>query len=147
MFVVDTNILIYGANADAPEHETWWDLLDAWRRQNTPWYISWGIAYEFLRVATHPRILPAPLRIADAWNFLEALMASPSMGFLLPTDQHANVAAQVVRDLPFLSGNLLLDTRTAVLMREHGLRTIYTHDADFFRFHFLEVKDPLAARL
>ncbi len=33
---------------------------------------------------------------------------------------------------------------TAVLMREHGVRVIYTRDTDFHRFPFLEVRDPMA---
>jgi predicted nucleic acid-binding protein len=37
------------------------------------------------------------------------------------------------------------DVQTAVLMREHGIRRIYTRDADFHRFEFLEVVDPLRA--
>jgi CubicO group peptidase (beta-lactamase class C family) len=33
---------------------------------------------------------------------------------------------------------------TAVLMREHGIRRIYTRDTDFHRFPFLEPIDPAA---
>ena len=36
------------------------------------------------------------------------------------------------------------DAHTAILMREHGIRRIVTRDADFHRFPFLEVVDPLA---
>jgi predicted nucleic acid-binding protein len=35
------------------------------------------------------------------------------------------------------------DARTAILMREHGIRRICTRDTDFHRFPFLEVIDPL----
>jgi uncharacterized protein len=42
-----------------------------------------------------------------------------------------------------LRGNLLHDTHTVVLMREHGIRRIYTRDQDFHRFPFIEVLDPL----
>jgi len=31
------------------------------------------------------------------------------------------------------------------LMREHGVRQICTRDADFHRFRFLDVMDPLRA--
>ena len=37
------------------------------------------------------------------------------------------------------------DAHTAVLMREHGVRRIYTRDTDFHRFPFIEVVDPLQA--
>ena len=48
-------------------------------------------------------------------------------------------------DSPFshLAGNLLHDAHTAILMREHGIPQICTRDADFHRFSFLEVIDPL----
>jgi predicted nucleic acid-binding protein len=31
---------------------------------------------------------------------------------------------------------------TAVLMREHGIKRVYTRDTDFHRFKSLEVVDP-----
>jgi predicted nucleic acid-binding protein len=34
------------------------------------------------------------------------------------------------------------DLTTAVLMREHGVRRIYTRDTDLHRFPFLEPLDP-----
>jgi predicted nucleic acid-binding protein len=46
-------------------------------------------------------------------------------------------------DLPDLSGNIFHDAHTAILMREHGIARICTRDADFNRFPFLEVIDPL----
>jgi predicted nucleic acid-binding protein len=36
------------------------------------------------------------------------------------------------------------DTQTAVLMREHGIKRVYTRDMDFHRFPFLEAVDPAA---
>ncbi len=35
------------------------------------------------------------------------------------------------------------DAHTAILMREHGIRQIYSRDTDFNLFSFLEVLDPL----
>ncbi|MEB2284301.1 MAG: hypothetical protein OZ922_06475 [Myxococcales bacterium] len=42
------------------------------------------------------------------------------------------------------SGNLFFDVRTAVLMREHGVRRIYTVDSVFAQFPEIEVVNPLA---
>jgi len=53
------------------------------------------------------------------------------------------VAAEVIRQVPHLRGNLMHDVHTAVLMREHGIRRIYTRDTDFHRFPFIEPLDPL----
>jgi predicted nucleic acid-binding protein len=73
-----------------------------------------------------------------------ALLASPGLGVLVPTPRHAEVAAQVITELPHLAANLFHDAHTAVLMREHGVRRIVTRDTDFHRFPFLEPIDPLA---
>jgi predicted nucleic acid-binding protein len=43
-----------------------------------------------------------------------------------------------------LSGNLIHDVQTAVIMLEHGIRTIGTRAADFQRFDFLKVIDALS---
>jgi predicted nucleic acid-binding protein len=43
-----------------------------------------------------------------------------------------------------LRGNILHDAHTAALMREHGIKEIYTRDMDFHRFPFLTVLDPTA---
>lgn len=60
-------------------------------------------------------------------------------------DRHARVLADVVAEVPGLSGSIVHDTQTAVLMREHGIRRICTRDTDFHRFPFLEPIDPLVA--
>jgi uncharacterized protein len=46
--------------------------------------------------------------------------------------------------VPELRGNLTHDFHTAVLTREHGIARIYTRDADFHRFPWVQVVDPLA---
>ena len=47
-------------------------------------------------------------------------------------------------EVPHLEGNLMHDAHTAALMRENGIRRIYTRDTDFHRFPFLEPVDPMA---
>ncbi|MGH8923365.1 MAG: type II toxin-antitoxin system VapC family toxin [Acidimicrobiia bacterium] len=141
--MVDTNVLVYAADAEAPEHETCRFALEGWRLDRTPWYVTWGIVYEFLRVVTHPRVLRSPFDKKGAFRFVEAVLASPSAHILTETSRHLEVLAQVVDEVPLLTGNLYHDAHTAVLMREHGVRSIVTRDTDFHRFGFLDVIDPL----
>jgi toxin-antitoxin system PIN domain toxin len=142
VFVVDTNVLVYAADADSPFHAPCRALVDGARKQAPAWYLTWSICYEFLRVVTHPRVFRRPWSAAQGWSFLAALIASPSAGVLVQTERHAAVAAQVVAELPHLAGNQMHDAHTAVLMREHGIRTIYTRDTHFHRFPFVEPRDP-----
>lgn len=144
MFVVDTNILVYAANEQSEHHDRCLTLLAEWREQSSAWFLTWGIVYEFVRVVTHPRVLREPRHPRDAWDFVEALLESPGLMLLTETTRHADVAREVVADVPGLAGNVLHDAHTAILMREHGVRQIYTHDTDFHRFPFLEPIDPLA---
>jgi predicted nucleic acid-binding protein len=117
--------------------------LGLWRRQAAAWYLTWGIIYEFLRITTHPRVMRRPWEARQAWRFAQVLLASPGLGILVATDRHAAVAARVFEEIPHISGNLVHDACTAILMREHGIRRIYTRDTDFHRFPFLEPLDPL----
>jgi hypothetical protein len=145
VFVVDTNVLVYAADVRAVEHQRCRTLLEGWRRQNGAWYLTWGICYEFLRVVTHARVLRQPWTVAEAWQFLTAVRAAPGLSMLVATQRHAGVLEEVIAELPDLAGNLLHDTTTAVLMREHGIRRICTRNTDFHRFPFLEPVDPMRA--
>jgi toxin-antitoxin system PIN domain toxin len=141
--VVDTNVLVYAADADSPFHGPCREWLLQQRRRPDAWYSTWAILYEFLRVTTHPRVMRQPWTAAAAWEFVSALLGSPGFGVLLPTPRHPDVAAEVLAELPSVAGNLFHDVHTAVLMREHGIRRIVTRDTDFHRFAFIEPVDPL----
>jgi len=143
MFVVDTNVLVYAADEDSPCHGRCFERLNLWRQQAGAWYLTWGIVYEFLRITTHPRVMRKPWDALHAWKFISALLASPGLDILVATDRHAIVAGQVLAGSPPISGNLMHDAHTAILMQEHGVRQIYTRDTDFHRFPFLEPLDPL----
>lgn len=144
MVVVDTNVLVYAADADSPFHEACRSWIEERRGRPDAWYCAWPIVYEFLRVCTHPRVLRKPWKLVDAWSFIAVLLDSPGIGMLSPTSRHASVASEVVRQFPHLAGNILHDTHTAILMREHGVKQICTRDTDFHRFQFLDVVDPAA---
>ncbi|HET8542144.1 MAG TPA: TA system VapC family ribonuclease toxin [Anaeromyxobacter sp.] len=143
MFVVDTNVLVYAARADSPFHAPCRAALERWRAQEGAWFTTWNVVYEFLSTMTYRASTPVPWTLAGAWSFIEALLASPGFKILSPTSRHAAVAAEVFRALPDLAGKRLHDAHIAILMREHGVRRIYTRDTDFFRFPFLEPVDPV----
>jgi uncharacterized protein len=134
---------VYAADADSQFHASCRNWLERQRARPDAWYTTWAILYEFMRVTTHPRVMRRPWSAPQAWEFVTALLASPGLGILVATQRHADVAGEVMLELPDLSGNLLHDAHTAILMREHGIARICTRDADFNRFPFLEVVDPL----
>jgi toxin-antitoxin system PIN domain toxin len=143
VFVVDTNVLVYAADRDSREHERCRERLLTWRAQPEPWYLTWSVVYEFLRVTTHPRVFRRPWSPSQSWSFIESVLAAPSLGLLTESDRHVSVLASLIEDIPELTGNLVHDAHTAALMLEHGVRTIYTRDTDFHRFPGIEARDPL----
>lgn len=144
MFVADTNVLVYAADENSPYHKRCLQRLEVWRRQEPAWCLTWPIAYEFLRVTTHPRVMRRPWNGQQALRFITSLLESPGLVVLVETERHSAVATQVFAEVPHMAGNLIHDAHTAILMREHGIRRIYTRDTDFHRFSFVEPIDPLA---
>ena len=142
-FLIDTNILLHAANAASPSHKTARGFFEDHLRLRTSWCITWPILYEFLRVSTHHRVFPKPLKARQALEFAEALIAREEVAILAATSRHWAVLETVVNEIGHPSGNFFHDIHTAVLMREHGVSEIVTADTDFLQFGFLKVSNPL----
>lgn len=143
MFVVDTNILIYAANGLSPEHKTCRDLLVRWRTGTSPWFLTWNVVYEFLRVMTHRGVMERPWTAGQAWDFVAAMLESPGLSVMVEGTRHREVATELAEKVSGLCGNLVHDAHTVALMLEHGIHRIYTRDSDFHRFPGIQVIDPL----
>ena len=50
----------------------------SWPTATRPWALPWPVVHEFLRLVTHRHAVARALGPADAWAFVEALLASPS---------------------------------------------------------------------
>lgn len=143
MFVVDTNLLLYAANPKSPDHPAARELVEGWRSEGRPWFLTWGIAYEFLRVSTHRRVFPRPLKLQEARGWLDLLLATPGVAVLTETDRHRSVLEELAGAHPRLAGNTVHDLHTAALMWEHGVSEIRTADTDFHQFPFVRAVNPL----
>lgn len=144
MFVVDTNVLVYAVDPDYSDFRRYRQLLEEWRQQSEAWFLTWSIVYEFVRITTHPGVFRRPWDASNAFAFVSALLEAPGLRILIETEQHAPVAAQTLREMPQLRGSQIHDAHIGILMREHGIRTIYTRDRGFKAFPFLDAIDPLS---
>ena len=143
MRAVDTNVLVAAHLETLPQHPAAHDLLRILAEGDLPWAIPWPCVYEFLRVATHPRIFHPPLSLDRALRSIENLLRSPTLLLLSETSRHAEVMARVVGGAG-TTGNLVHDAHIATLCLEHGVREILTGDRDFARFEELTTVDPFA---
>lgn len=141
--IIDTNILLYAANSEADEHEPAVRFISDAARSADQWYLTEGILYEFLRVSTHPRVFERPLSWSEAVSFLSAFVTSDRFRIITAGSSHWPLLKEVLSELTHPAGNLFFDIRTAVLMREHGIRRLYTTDTDFLQFSGIDVVNPL----
>ena len=137
----DANILVHVVNEASELRELCQQRLEEARTVASSLYLTWDIAYGFLRVSTHPDIFPARLSSDRALRFLNDLLDSPGTKLLAPTDRHQQVLALTLAEFPDAYG--VRSLYTAVLMRENSINRICTLDRDFRRFPFLTVVDPL----
>jgi toxin-antitoxin system PIN domain toxin len=142
VFVVDTNWLLYAVNGSSEHHDRARNALNEWLQSGRALRLTWGIVYEFLRVATHRAVFPRPLRFREAWEFLASLLEHPNTRIIVEGEEHRSQLEATIKELPQLAGSRFHDLHIALLMREHGVPEIRTADADFHRFPWVKVHDP-----
>ena len=142
-FALDVNILVYASDAGSPFHAPATSLLDRCVQERELFYLGWPTVMGYLRIATHGAVFDRPLTPAQAMAYIEALLGLPHMRVLAEDDGFWDVYRSTTATFP-TRGNLVPDAHLAALLRQHGVKTLYTHDRDFRRFDFLDVRDPFA---
>jgi toxin-antitoxin system PIN domain toxin len=139
---VDANILVYASNASDPAHEQSRSLIERLAAGPDLVYLFWPTIMGYLRIVTHPGILPHPLPVGEATRSVGELLRRPHVrspgegdGFW---DIYAATAATNDR------GNAIPDAHLAALMRQYGVRILYTRDRSFRRFDHIDVIDPIS---
>lgn len=143
---LDTNIFIYAHIEQFPEHSLVRAFLDQLLQKPDPYYLSWQVCYEYVRVVTHSKILKRPLTALAAMSDLKPYLADPRCQILLETENHITIFGELLKNLPSARGNFIHDCHYATLLREHAITEIATTDSDFRKFNFLEVTNPLTFR-
>jgi hypothetical protein len=140
-FSCDVNVLLYASDASSPVNARARGFLQQAAAAGDLFCLGWPTVMSYLRVATHPGIFRAPLSPADALRNVDALVSLPHVRLLAEDDGFLDVYREVSGSFP-VRGNLVPDAHLAALLKQHGVRTLYTRDADFRKFAFLDVRDP-----
>ena len=141
MILVDTNLLIYAAISDFPQHPAARDWLDSKLNGPAPVGIPWPCLLGFVRITSNPRVFKRPQAVSRAWRQVESWMDCEPVWVPQPTDRHREILTALI---PFAaSANLVPDAHLAALAIEHGL-TLCSTDTDFVRFPELNLDNPLA---
>jgi toxin-antitoxin system PIN domain toxin len=142
-YAIDVNVLLYASDADSPMHDRASGFLRQCVSGREVFCLAWMSLMSYLRMATHPTIFTRPLAHAEAARNVEALLAVPHCRVISEEDGFWERYREVTREVP-TRGNLVPDAHLAALLSQHGVVTLYTHDRDFRKFGFLDVRDPLA---
>jgi len=142
-FAIDVNILLYATDTNSPHFDRAKSFLDSCIAQKEVFCLGWPTVMSYLRIATHPAVFDHPLSPDEAMANMETLLNLAHARFLSEDEGFWAVYRDVTSEVP-ARGNLVPDAHLAALLRFHRIRTLYTHDRDFLKFAFLDVRDPLA---
>lgn len=137
---VDANILVYASNEADPAYERARTLVERLARGPELVYLFWPALMGYLRLVTHPAILPAPLTPPQATRNVEALLSRPHVR--APGEAAGFWDAYRATSQDRARGNDVPDAHLVALMLQHGVTTIYTRDRGFRRFDGISPRDP-----
>jgi hypothetical protein len=143
-FALDVNLLLYASDASSPYFERARSFVESCMAQNEVFAIGWATVMSYLRIATHPAVFDHPLSPDEAMANIETLLNLPHARFLSEEEGFWGVYRTTTAEVP-TRGNLVPDAHLAALLRQHGVKTLYTHDRDFLKFSFLDVRYPLSS--
>jgi len=144
-YSLDANILLYASDESSEWHAAAKTFVEA--RANDPdiLCLTWPVLMAYQRIATHPAIFAKPLSPSTAWNNVMQLISLPRARVVTETEAFGDDYRETA-ELTAAAGNLVPDAHVATILREHGVRRIYTADTDFRKFDFLEVINPLRGK-
>ena len=142
-YSIDVNLLLYASDRASTHHPAALRFLEGRRSDPELFCVAWPTLMSYLRIATHSSIFAEPLSPSEALGNIAALLALRQVRALSELEGFLDVYRGVAGSSP-VRGNLVPDAHLAAILRQHGVRRLYTSDADFRRFDFLEIRDPLA---
>ena len=137
---VDANILVYASDEQSEVHDAAEALIRRLATGPEILYLFWPVLLGYLRIVTHPGILTNPLSPTIALRNVEALLDRPHVRAPGEADGFWRFFRTAAGDR--IRGNDVPDAHLAALMRQHGVRVLWTRDRDFRRFDGIEPRDP-----
>ena len=141
-YSVDANLLLYASDRSSPHHRSALRFLESRAEDPDLFCLCWSTLMTYVRIATHPRIFSHPLSAEEALSNVGSLTELPRVRLLSEDDGFLDAYRGVTAGSA-IRGNLVPDAHLAAILRQHGVRVLYTADADFRRFEFIEVRNPL----
>lgn len=140
---LDANLLLVASDERSERQARAIELLARLAEGPELLYVFWPTAMAYLRISTHPSIFERPLSPDVALANIERLLAAPAVQTTGEEPRFWDAFRDVWTE-GAVRGNLVPDAHLITLMRQNGVRVIWTNDRDFHRFPGIEVRDPFA---
>lgn len=136
MTAIDTNILIGIMVSSSTYHTEIMNGLENFDDElcTTPTNIG-----EVLRLLTHNKVFSSPLKIEKAVETLSQLIDAYDIRILDEDTNWWRELSEVTKQIPGLKGNEVFDARIALCLKQHKIKRLWTRDADFKKYSFLQV--------
>jgi uncharacterized protein len=136
MTAIDTNVLIGIMVSSSTFHSEMMDGLNNLDDElcTTPTNIG-----EVLRLLTHSKVFSSPLKLEKAIDALSLLIEAYDIRILDEDTNWWKELGEITKQIPGLKGNEVFDARIALCLRQHKVKRIWTRDADFKKYSFLQV--------
>ena len=136
MIAVDTHVLCFAHRGETAQHAAAAACVAELGQSGARWGIPSPCVAEFLRVATHPKVLVPPSTPAQAVGYLDGLFDAGNARLLGPGDSWWRYLRSLV-----LAGraasNRVFDAQIAAVCLDQGVSVLITEDSDFGRFPLL----------
>jgi toxin-antitoxin system PIN domain toxin len=144
VILLDANVLIYGVDADAPQHGKARRWLEKTLSGDAAVGLPWIVVLAFLRVTTRSGVLRRQLTAEQAIGFIDEWLAQPYVELVGPGAAHWPLLKKLLRESG-AAGNLTSDAHLAALAIEGGWELAST-DHDFRRFTGIRLVNPMSEK-
>lgn len=140
---LDTNILLYAANEDSPEHGICNAFLQGVIGNPKDWIIADQVYLELYRALRSPKVMSFPMAAGEAASHVSLLRGG--MGIMhcgYTTECWARLLQKLqTEDFPYRRTH---DAVLAATLLAHGVKTFYTRNTkDFLHAGFQKIINPV----
>ena len=141
MILADVNVLVYSFDSDAPQHRAYAPWLRDILAGGEEFALLDAVLSGFVRIVTHPRIMPRPAPIVRALEFVDVLIGAPVSRWLPASGSLWTTLGNLADGDSAIKGNRVPDAYVAAAAIGHGAR-LATADRGFARYPRLNWFDP-----
>jgi predicted nucleic acid-binding protein len=141
--LLDTNILVYAADAMSEFHVPAKQLRDQGVQGNIPVAVSPQILFEFFAVITNPRRVTQPRSPQEAREEMQKYLQAIAIQKISPGEDITDRVLTLLQQHPQITRQDIFDCLLVATMQINGIQRIYTYNRQHFTpFADIEVLTP-----